>query len=310
MSKKLIKTMFAVGASISILAVSAYAKENYTPVAEETYNGHIYRVYEEKLTPPEAQKYCEEMGGYLVSITSEEENDFVNKLAKKADVSIYTIGATDINEEGVWEWMSGEEWDYTYWYSATEPNNGLGYGEDYVLADMSHGGKWTDYFGGWDNYASKYSFICEMPADVNVMFPTFKITINGVQQENAYREYPFILYRDITYFPMTFDDCLSLGVINMWNNEERCNRIYAGGLGSVYYPPKTSYSTAFNIAKAQYAPNAVYVNDVKVNNGAETYPILLYKNVLYFPLTWNWITSFGWNYTFDTYNGLNISTIK
>ena len=64
MSKKLFRALFAVGASISILAASAYAKESYTPVAEETYNGHIYKVFEEKLTPPEAQKYCEEMGGW------------------------------------------------------------------------------------------------------------------------------------------------------------------------------------------------------------------------------------------------------
>ena len=310
MTKNLIKTILAVGASLSLLAASAYAKENYTPVAEEIYDGHIYRVYEQALTPPEAQKYCEEMGGYLVSITSKEENEFVNKLAEKANINEYIIGATDINEEGTWEWMSGEEWNYIYWNSPIEPNNGLGRGEDYAAADIKKSWKWTDLYGGYDGYKAKYSFICEMPADVNVLFPTFNITINGVQQNNARREYPFILYRDITYFPMTFDDCLSLGVVNIWNNEERCNRIYAGGLGTVYYPPQTQYSTAFNTAKAQYAPNAVYVNDVKVNNGAETYPILLYKNVLYFPLTWNWITSFGWNYTFDMTNGLSISTIR
>jgi len=109
---------------------------------------------------------------------------------------------------------------------------------------------------------------------------------------------------------MTYDDCLSLGVINNWSSSERCNRIYAGGLGKKYYAPKTSTSQAFNTAKAQYAPNAIYVNDVKINNGAETYPVLLYKNVLYFPMTWKWTSTFGWENSFDAYNGLSISTIK
>lgn len=168
---------------------------------------------------------------------------------------------------------------------------------------------WTIYNGEYAVLKNYISFVDRNNSAI-ISFPPFRITINGVLQNNAYREYPFITYRDITYFPMTFDDCLSLGVLNNWSDDERCNRIYAGGLGRKYNAPKTSTSQAFNTAKAKYAPNGVYVNDEKINNGAETYPILLYKNVLYFPMTWRWTSTFGWENSFDSYNGLSISTIK
>ena len=305
---KLSKLIGVLAAAVCVGTIASVnvGAQTYEPAATVSRNGHNYALFDKAISWHEAKLYCESIGGHLVTITSSGENDLVTALMYKGDKNDYYIGAQDSESEGKWEWITGERWSYSNWGKG-EPNNDST-GEDYLEItkgfDSIKSGEWNDV----SNKESDNGFICEWESPT-VHFPSFKITINGVWQNNARREYPFILYRDITYFPMTFDDCLSLGVVNIWNNEERCNRIYAGGLGSVYYPPQTQYSTAFNTAKAQYAPNAVYVNDVKVNNGAETYPILLYKNVLYFPLTWNWITSFGWNYTFDMTNG-SISTIR
>ena len=43
-------------------------------------------------------------------------------------------------------------------------------------------------------------------AEVTVSLPTFDVTMNGVKIENEFRQYPFIVYKDITYFPMTYFD--------------------------------------------------------------------------------------------------------
>ena len=43
--------------------------------------------------------------------------------------------------------------------------------------------------------------------------PSFKVTLNGVEVKNEYREYPLFVYNDITYFPMTYFDCRFLGLI-------------------------------------------------------------------------------------------------
>lgn len=39
--------------------------------------------------------------------------------------------------------------------------------------------------------------------NVTVTLPTFPVTLNGYQMSPAYDEYPVIVYKVITYFPMT-----------------------------------------------------------------------------------------------------------
>ena len=103
--------------------------------APQYFNGHTYLVAEEAMTPVEAEKYCAQQGGHLVTVTSEKENEFLCQLFEKGTSDGYILGGTDREEEGTWTWMTGEPWDFTYWYSSAEPNDGLGAGEDYVYAD-------------------------------------------------------------------------------------------------------------------------------------------------------------------------------
>ncbi|MBQ7792672.1 MAG: C-type lectin domain-containing protein, partial [Clostridia bacterium] len=126
-----------------------------------TFGGHTYQVFPEYVTPPEAERLCDELGGHLVTITSQEEHDFVNALAKDNGVTLYTIGATDRAVEGQWEWMTGEVWDYTNWNASIEPNNGLGSGENYCVVDENRSWKWVDVFGGYDNETTTASYVCE-----------------------------------------------------------------------------------------------------------------------------------------------------
>ena len=51
---------------------------------------------------------------------------------------------------------------------------------------------------------------------VTVTLPTFKVVFNNTNVDNRYSKYPLIVYKDITYFPMTYSDCRFLGLESKW----------------------------------------------------------------------------------------------
>lgn len=117
------------------------------------WNNHYYKYYSNDLNWYEAKQYCEELGGHLVSITSKEENNFIFKrIIKKVNKNVM-IGLSDAHEEGTWEWVTGEPFNYSNW-SSGEPNNE--FNEDYVLMN-SDNGKWNDGHLERENW----NFICE-----------------------------------------------------------------------------------------------------------------------------------------------------
>ena len=154
-----------------------------------------------------------------------------------------------------------------------------------------------------------------------VTIPKFKVTFNDQEVDSAEREYPLLQFRDITYFPMTYDDCRFLGLTTDWDgsakkltitkeavenpqynsyhsNPNREPYIYAEGLESVYIHGDVKNCT-FEIE----------VNGKEVVNSEEEYPLLLFRNVTYFPLTWRFaVDEFGWEYSFDKVNGLEIKS--
>lgn len=86
-------------------------------------NGHWYQRFDNSLGWHDAKDYCESMGGYLATIASQAENDFVyNNLASFSPHEMVWLGATDETQEGTWEWVTGESWNFTNWDSG-EPNN-------------------------------------------------------------------------------------------------------------------------------------------------------------------------------------------
>ncbi len=133
------------------------------------YNGHTYAVIEQELDPLAANDYCKNIGGYLATITSQGEQDFVASLAARVDYSDFWIGGSDYGSEGSWYWLNGEPWNYTAWYpggsvGTEEPNNGLGSGEDYVFMNKARGYQWVDGYGGYGT--ASFYFICEWSSEL------------------------------------------------------------------------------------------------------------------------------------------------
>jgi len=116
----------------------------YIPVSSDTV---AYELFTTPKNWVDAKADCEARRGHLVTIGSQEENDFVRDLGS----DIY-IGFTDEAVEGDWQWVTGEEVAYTNWHSG-EPNNW--WNEDCAAMGAADG-TWYDL---WDWGASNY--VCE-----------------------------------------------------------------------------------------------------------------------------------------------------
>ncbi len=72
----------------------------------------IYTLYDMSLPYDEAEKICKIMGGHLVTITSEKEQEIVLEVLQNGSYDKYYIGLTD-EENGKYLWGNGEKYDYT-----------------------------------------------------------------------------------------------------------------------------------------------------------------------------------------------------
>jgi len=127
------------------------------------FNGHFYQLFDQGYLWDAAQSFCESWGGHLVTITSEEEQNFIVEFLKDGKKKCYWIGANDAREEGVWEWVTGETWEYAFWASGEPNNDGA---EDYaeIVTWRSYG--WNDGERDGDAHMEDYSkdnhgFVCE-----------------------------------------------------------------------------------------------------------------------------------------------------
>ena len=148
--------------------------------------------------------------------------------------------------------------------------------------------------------------------EVKVTLPTFDVTMNEVKIENTYRKYPFIVYKGITYFPMTWGDSRFFGLQTKWDRKTGLEVFYTGELGSLRnYQPDFQSSLNAKQLKASIPSFNVTVNGKVIQNSKEPYPLLLFRNVTYFPLTWRFaVDEFHWDYRFSHKEGLNIKTVK
>ena len=100
-------------------------------------------------TWPEAVAYCDEIDSILI----EPRNQALNNIARSYNNKPW-IGASDVDAEGAWVWMSnGESLTYTDW-APKQPNNE---GGDQHCAAIQGNGKWGDF----DCSVHTREFICQ-----------------------------------------------------------------------------------------------------------------------------------------------------
>ena len=153
------------------------------PVLWET-NGHYY----EAIAVPSGITWVDAsidatnssylgMGGYLATVTSEEENNFIHTTFGSSNIVGFLLGGFQLpgsdEPSAGWTWVTGEEWnawDVSNW-KADEPNNAYSGGaifyhgtstSEEVLQYSNWGGTWASQFNdvpdmsGWGGYIVEY----------------------------------------------------------------------------------------------------------------------------------------------------------
>ena len=169
----------------------------------------------------DAKAYCESLGGHLVTITSQEEQTFIESLLKDYNGDEFFIGLhRDLDNFGTW--VTGEKVKYANWGEG-EPDNAYGGQETGVIA-TNHSDAYSDvghYIINkyqWDDNSDRgRSFICEWEAD------KITIIINGnkiiPQQE------PVIINGTTLVHIRTFEN---VGASVDWDNDTQTATVKKG----------------------------------------------------------------------------------
>ena len=149
----------------------------------------------------------------------------------------------------------------------------------------------------------------KLGSKVTVTVPTFDVTLNGHKVDNEYSQYPLLVYNDITYLPMTYHGARWMGLTTDWSAAKGLAiSQHPGSLALIYnnYDTSAKNSAKYTAAVASFN---IAVNGDKVDNSAQKYPLLIFRGVTYFPLTWAFcVNEFGWRYSFSAEKGLVINS--
>ena len=132
----------------SRLAAAETAGVRPRPKNVVKFGGHEYALIEDKSTWHVAKRACEEMGGHLATLATNQESDAVLSLCKGSAIE-YWIGATDEAAEGQWRWTDGSPVKIQI-----HQDNAQGI-QHYLLFHTALQ-NWDDGDGG-----ARHSFICE-----------------------------------------------------------------------------------------------------------------------------------------------------
>lgn len=131
-------------------------------------------------------------------------------------------------------------------------------------------------------------------SSVRVNLPYFPIRINGQAMDLTHSQYPFLYYKDVTYLPLTWNNLQALGLRYYWS-EERGLEVYP----NQDYPPPvletplaqdlTEAGNSDRVYTAQLARGPISIGAASIDNQAELYPFLVFRDVTYMPLTWHFI---------------------
>lgn len=107
---------------------------------------HYYTYYDIDCTWEEAKSMCEEMGGHLVTISSESEQEIVKYLLNAAERNSYWLGGYRSGES--FNWITGEDFSYSNWATG-QPDNAMA-SEDALMMYRQTDDAW----GTWNDLNS------------------------------------------------------------------------------------------------------------------------------------------------------------
>lgn len=158
----------------SLFCITTYAVEEKIPDDAVEFNGHYYKAFNTSKSWKEAKTYCESLGGYLATITTAEEQNFIVDTFLKgspAKKCYFLGGYRESISSSVWYWVTEEPFSYNNW-GGGENTQSDEYGQIYTIIASGNSTwmqpyKWyshMNYDTGTSiaDWAGKYTgFICE-----------------------------------------------------------------------------------------------------------------------------------------------------
>ncbi|EKE05350.1 MAG: hypothetical protein ACD_19C00349G0001, partial [uncultured bacterium] len=237
----------------------------------------------------DAKIYCESLGGHLVTITSQVEQDFVTNLIVSGTKPYYWAGGMQLPGSsepfGGWTWVTGEPFSYTNWRSY-QPDNCTNDDKIFVIKNIdwfgsTSPGKWVDDFNTGCFSTVSYGFICEWEFPT----PSEKMYISDMTWINSTSGYNYppkkdtnngggpLIANGITYFK-------GIGTHPFSGNTNADVTVNISGLGytrfqaiagNVGFNGTTTYTVLVDNQIKEASPiitgNAIYVFDVDITNG-------------------------------------------
>ena len=108
------------------------------------FRGKYFKVFPQQLSWHAARLRCQELGGHLAVVTSDEENRLLTTMVRGRGLDSAWLGTTDEKVEGHWVCVDGSPMRYQNWdVAGREPNNKEGL-EHYVVLRVAADGMWSD----------------------------------------------------------------------------------------------------------------------------------------------------------------------
>ncbi len=128
---------------------------------------------------------------------------------------------------------------------------------------------------------------------VKVQIAPFYTEAEHVSVYNGSVEYPFILYKNVTYLPLTKGVCERLGLVTGFDSQKGFYVVsedyvpYIEDDRSIFgKTAQNYYGIEYDAVVPQYP---VYLNGIRIDSTKEEYPFINFRGITYLPLTYKFV---------------------
>lgn len=213
--------------------------------------GHLYAAFDGEYHWFDAYQACEDMGGHLVTITSEREQDLIVDMMNSEFYSAddWWIGAIRLSDE--FQWITKESFEYQKWDSG-QPN--FSNSNQYFV--LVQGRQHSSKIGFWNDYDYQYTcgFVCEWNLDITECHHTFTewettCTATCWNDGEQYRICTYCGVEETTVLPKLEHNFVFVEETGM-TTCEHCNGAKYNGHIYVIFNDKTSWFEAYSRCEA------------------------------------------------------------
>lgn len=145
--------------------------------------------------------------------------------------------------------------------------------------------------------------------EVEVTLPAYQVDLNHYSPLIEPNPYPPIVYKGITYIPMTWDNCRRLQLALSWQEGEGLSIGQQPNAQMPLAGPESGekVNDLNQTYRARIADYPITVNGKPIDNNREEYPILSFRDITYFPLTWRFTREeFQWATAWSPEKGYSV----